>query len=349
MATQQQINARRVAYQKRVRQAGSVKAAEQNMREVSANYKAGLAAGLTPGQAATTLTLPKYTVKDGDTIATIAQNAGTTPEAILQNNPDLTTPKAGMILDTGNMQSQTSQIAQQFAPKPVAPVGGLPSNAAFGQTTTNPTGTGTGNPAQEVRQRTSDFSTSPLVKAIDFIKSTFTPSTGDAAQNNYYSNYMQGQTSQIAQQYSQRPPAIAQPAPTTQPKGNINILPVQTSPNTNPQNAIQGPFGASENASMANILNTILAETGPTGRMATDYEMNLLKYYSAITQSTTQQAVTPKSGGGYGYSSRGFGRSGGGGGGGGGGANKTSGGGYGQSTPAFASGSSAFGLINWRI
>lgn len=85
----------------------------QDYREVQALYQAKLAQGMSQAQAATSqvgdyelaqslgINVPKnYTVKAGDTIATISQNTGVNPQDILAANPDVTQIQTGMVLQT---------------------------------------------------------------------------------------------------------------------------------------------------------------------------------------------------------------------------------------------------------
>jgi LysM repeat protein len=331
MPTIKQIQAKRAAYQARVRQAGSVKAAEAEMRQISANYHAGLDQGLSQAEAATTWVLPKpnYTVKQGDTVASIANATGLSVDALLNANPDVTIPKTGMVLSTPAL---TSQIAGEKNYNPIPASAGSEvwrtqqqnsgtwaNNAAYGSTTTNPQGNNyaaqqaymQNNPDVQAGMQAYSSSIQQQSRAIN---QTYVDARGNVQTGNPFASYQNVSRTTLRS-----------------PQGSISVAPVQTSPNINGQAPITGPHGASEAESMSNILDQILAETGPqydangnlisNGRMATDWEMNLLKYYSAITPASQ----TASSGGG------------------------SRGGGYGKSVPAFGSGSGFGGLVNWRI
>jgi hypothetical protein len=82
-----------------------------------------------------TLGQPQVTVKDGDTIETIAEATGGSPVDILAANPELKYVRTGMVLNTPSAPRDN-----RFAMKNEQSVGGLPSNAALGGTTTNPGG-----------------------------------------------------------------------------------------------------------------------------------------------------------------------------------------------------------------
>src|SRR5688500_9287652 len=83
-----------------------------------------------------------HTVTDTDTVESIAETYGADPTNVLKINPDVKNLQTGMVI---NLPSPTSWQGSAFTigggtlPKP-SPIGGLPSNAALGSTTTNPQG-----------------------------------------------------------------------------------------------------------------------------------------------------------------------------------------------------------------
>lgn len=86
---------------------------EENYRaqvqQVNELYKQKLAQGMTPAQAATSQgfsLIPNnrppsnYTVADGDTVSTIAQQFNMTPQQLLDANPEMTQLRTGMVINT---------------------------------------------------------------------------------------------------------------------------------------------------------------------------------------------------------------------------------------------------------
>ena len=141
---------------------------QQQLNQVNANYQAWRAENegvpIADYFAQVNAQKQPYTVKDGDTLSTIAANTGSTVPGILNANPDMTAPKTGMVLNapasdyktaaftpptaTGGGGAGLANLSQPSTPSmylgqgvSLGPGGaGLPSNAALGATTTNPQG-----------------------------------------------------------------------------------------------------------------------------------------------------------------------------------------------------------------
>jgi hypothetical protein len=99
---------------------------------------------------------------------------------------------------------------------------------------------------------------------------------------------------------------------------------------------------------LVTLLDSITAQTGPTGRLPTDFELKLLINSARVKPIESKAPVGGYSTTGYGggYPRRRYG-----GGGGGYGGYSRGGGGYTQAkrAPAFSSGAGFGGLVNWRI
>jgi len=316
--------------------------------QVNQNYRAGLEQGLTPGQAATTWVLPngknkQYTVKDGDDLTKIATATGTSEADILAANPDMSAPQTGMVLNTppppAAPGSEAWRVQNTVPPPPVtnyvggvaataAPtanqmdiyrqgkqaealrnrgLGGLPSNAAFGANTTNPQGN---NPTVIPGPHNVDFANSPFMQGLQALKNGVQAAAGV----NMFEALKGGGVT---------PPSVVKPPPTYK----------KTS------------YAPREN--LVTLLDSITSQTGPTGRLPTDFELKLL--INSARVKPVESNVSPGGGFGGGGYFGGYRRRGGYGGGGYGG--YRGGGGYSQKkrAPAFSSGAGFGGLVNWRI
>jgi LysM repeat protein len=361
-----------------------IRAAHRNQfeqrQQVNRLYAQNLAQGMSPAQAATS----PYTVKDTDTLASIAAASGVDPTNILDANPELKNIQTGMVINTPRPGSEQWRVQNAYGPGGV----GLPSNAAFGSTTTNPQGI---NPSNVEKYRSSaafrqeqgqpsyldtlaanrQAQQQAVRNALSFLTPDtpyrgYGPNAPRAEQSRYplYANNVAPPQSQYpgysgdTQNISPRYPVYAgNQAPQQGPyplyaSGVIAMQQNQNRPAANtptaqppsPQNPVtDAPNRARSFAPRGNIvtfLDNITAQTGPTGRLPTEFELKYL-----INSGRVKPAQTATGGGGgYGWNRR-RGR----GGGGGGGKNRGGGTGQGERMPAFSSGSGSFGLINWRI
>jgi hypothetical protein len=78
----------------------------------------------------------QVTVRDGDTIETIAQTTGASPVDLLAANPELKQVRTGMVINAPVVNQDMRGRGYGQAPGGI----GLPSNSALGGTTTNPGG-----------------------------------------------------------------------------------------------------------------------------------------------------------------------------------------------------------------
>lgn len=91
----------------------------QDYAEVQALYNYKLSQGMTQAQAATSQgsVMPgSYTVKVGDTIATIAERTGISPQDILKANPDVNQLQTGMVLQYNKPVGPTLPTGQPANP-----------------------------------------------------------------------------------------------------------------------------------------------------------------------------------------------------------------------------------------
>jgi hypothetical protein len=79
----------------------------------------------------------QVTVRDGDTIETIAQTTGASPVDVLAANPELKQVRTGMVINTPT--TQNAQMRGRGYGQTPGGIG-LPSNAALGGATSNPQG-----------------------------------------------------------------------------------------------------------------------------------------------------------------------------------------------------------------
>lgn len=320
------------------------------LEQVNANYQAGLAQGLTPGQAATTWVLPngknsQYTIKDGDTLPTIAQNAGTTEADILAANPDMKSPQTGMIINTPVQSSPPAPGSEawrvQNAVQPYRPANaptyiggvGIPSNAAQGITGEALSTYREGMQAQALSNRNRSLQTNLTQGTPDFTMAE-PPSAPRLALNNPLQSL-------FGPQYGQGSPLS--PQTPTQPQA----------PKTP-----TGPRAYAPRGNTVTLLDSITSQIGPDGRVPTQWELNQLISHGRV-RPTQQRAAGgggqfsigeafPQGNPNYNAWKRGYIKKGGGGRGGNGGGVQPR---YTQerSQPAFSSGAGFGGLVNWRI
>jgi LysM repeat protein len=293
-----------------------------------------------------------YVVKDGDNLASIAKNTGVPEADLLNANPDMRTPQTGMVLNTPQPSSNyfNSEKGLNVAPLPAtAPlpgseawraqnVGGLPSNAAYGRTSTNPQGRNgfEGTPVAPSVQRMNQFTQQAQTLNNSFAGLNTLRQTqmgvslgGQTAFGQIAAlraTAGQGLDSLRSAQMGQTPRATdtATAAATT-------AIPTKKS-----------SYAPREN--MVTLLDSITAQTGPAGRIPTDFELKLLIDHARVVPA--KQVASS------GYSSYGsayprYRRGGFGGGGGYGGYNNRYNNRYNK--PAFSSSGGFRGLVNWRI
>jgi hypothetical protein len=360
-----------------------IRAAHRNQfeqrQQVNRLYAQRLAEGMTPAQAATS----PYTVKDTDTLASIAAASGVDPTNILDANPELKNIQTGMVINAPRPGSEAWRVQNAYGPGGI----GLPSNAALGSTTNNPQGA---NPFEQYRQSSAfrkekqaptyleNLEANRLKQqqavsnALSFLRPDtpyqgYGPNAPRAEQSRYplYANNVappqsqypgySGNTQNISPRYpvyagNQAPqqgpyPLYAQGVIAMQQNQNRPAANTPTAQPPSPQNpATDAPNRARSFAPRGNIvtfLDNITAQTGPTGRLPTEFELKYL-----VNSGRVKPAQSVSGGGGYGWNRR---RGGGGGGGGKNRASRGGGTGQGERMPAFSSGAGGFSLINWRI
>jgi LysM repeat protein len=316
----------------------------QQKQQVNRLYAQKLAQGLSPAQAATSVT-----VADGQSLDSIAQKNGTDVQSLLAANPDMTAPKTGMVLNLPRPGFAAGpQIAAiQGRTKDDLYGGGLPSNAALGGTTTNPQGNNAFQPGAQVN---------PWQGVTPGYNQQLKPNTA-------LNSGMGVQSNQFAQYQHQTPAAAKTPYPVyAQNIGNIpnivgkgpyppfaqNVAAVQQG-----QAQISAPAIKNAGTAFAPTFRTkddylptqLAAQVNLLGLNPTADQLAYLEKYGMITK-TPQPAYS--GGGGY-YRGRHHGGGGRGGGGGGFGSGKTPKGQQQPSLPAFSSGAGFNGLVNWRI
>jgi hypothetical protein len=269
-----------------------------------------------------------YTVTDTDTIDSIAQANGVNPVDVLKQNPDVKNLQTGMVINVPNWQGSAFAIGGGTLPKP-SPIGGLPSNAALGSTTTNPQGS---NPYGPV--------TPPGYKPQT--NQTWIQKAASMAGNNQttpapvsYQGSVAATAQAVGSGFNQYMNALTNRPP--QPQGNTTTN--QDRPVTNPTTPPAGFYMSQYQYFSRNLFhNQLRTKVETKGYMPTPGEVQILEKMGFIKKDP--------SGGGGGYSwSKGRG--------GGGGGRRS--GGYGRGgggvsrQPAFSSGNGTFGLVNWRI
>jgi hypothetical protein len=268
-------------------------------------------------------------IKDGQTLEDIAKANDTRVEDILAANQHMAAPKTGMVINLPvGAATLTPDAASYRVPNPTAAQergyeyrpGGLPSNAALGGATTNPLG----------RTSRTGYSTLgasfpvPHLPGSDFVSNLLTlknsPQLWSPVQTGVLGAF--GQALNNAQQSvlgstNTSAPAVTQKVTIPSPQFNTFF-------DANPEvrQALQATY------------NKVM-----TSNNYTPEEIKFLEYHGWI-----EKAPTPTASGGYGGYNR-YRR----GGGGGGGGTKATPQPAEPRAPAFSSGQSSFGLVNWRI
>lgn len=269
----------------------------------------------------------QYTVKDNDTIASIASVTGAQPEDVLNANPDVNTIQTGMVLNVPR-QTTANLTGANNAVGVTQNVGGLPSNAALGATTNNPQGLGGGLGGGVNASTPTGFDRA--MKPSRGVQNIFNSIANTWQQGNQPGSYRPvGGPNPQAAIYAQPAQALSG-APLNAPTQT------QTNPTSPQRRTVSQPRG-----NFTTFIDNITSQVGPNGRMPTAFELKYL-----IEHGRVKPAQTPSSA--YGG---GFGGGGGGGGGGRGGVGtvRNSTGGYASREPAFSSGAGFRGLVNWRI
>jgi len=322
----------------------------QQKQQVNRLFAQKLAQGLSPAQAATSVT-----VADGQSLDNIATQNGTDVQSLLAANPDMTAPKTGMVL---NLPRPGFAAAPQIGGSALNPNptpgseqwraqgfgGGLPSNAALGGTTTNPQGV---NPT--------NFNMWQGV--TPGYNQQLQPNNAYTNSSNPFKNTTGGNNPFAQSQY--QPPAAAAKTPYPVFSQNIGNIPNIVGQGPYPPYA-QNVAAVQQGQVSAPAIKTAGTAFAPTFRTKDDYlptqlaaQVNLLglnptadqlaylEKYGMITK-TPQPAYS--GGGGYGRRRHG-------GGGGGGGKIKLPNQPKQQNEglPAFSSGAGFNGLVNWRI
>lgn len=310
---------------------------------------AGAPGGLTPNVPNVPST---YTIKEGDTVQSIADANGTTPEGVLQNNPDVSSFDTGLVLQMWTQAAKEVQIqGEKFLPVkpgrpefndarlggPQAQQQGLPSNAVIGQTTTNPQGVNAGMLAYAQ-------SISSQSRAID---QQFVDASGNVQMGNPFAANQYG-----GQQSNQNPGLQASNAysgnyaGTTPNNGSFQPSPTDQASQQNlwEQYKPTSATGFKDLLELGVNVPTALLDFGvEKGWLLPPNRGGNPTYYGP---SGAGAAGSFSSGGRGGGGGRGRG----GGGGGGGGANRNSTGLYPEpNQPQFSSAAGFRGLINWRI
>ena len=314
---------------------------KDQLAEVNANFQAGLDMGLTQAEAATTWVSggsSQYVIKEGDNLSTIAKNTGSTPDAILTANPDMKTPQTGMVVNApASTPTQPQYLGQGLS------IGGTPSNAALGSTTTNPQGVNryaAANPAQ---------------------LQAYGAAIGNAPNNtqvnlgNQGRNVMGGAVNSANPFLPTAPGAGRNVTGGWNPEGtggNAPYTPAAQSPYTPGTAPVTATISTQQESRQAQNIRQRTTQRGLVQIMdrinspdytPTERELNVLLHYKLINPASPQ--ANGGLGGNYSYGS--MRRRGGSGGGGGnsGGRNYANS----QNEPAFSSGGGMRGLINWRI
>lgn len=260
----------------------------------------------------------QVTVSDGQTIDQIAAQNNTTVPDILGANPDMTSPKTGMVLNvpTTPLPNVPGGQGSVFA-------GGLPSNSALGGTTNNPRGI---NAYRGYTSRNENSMIDPSV----FEQPKQGISNPRAPQN------WQGVANVSLASAGYTPPklnglgqVIGAPATTTR-EPIAPLLPPQQPVN---------PGYAQYQYYSPNLFHYQMRTKIEKGYVPSAGELAVLEGMGFIKKNQQPSYA----GGGY----RGYGGRGGGGRGGGG--SRTSRGASEPRLPAFASGQGGFSLVNWRI
>jgi LysM repeat protein len=274
-------------------------------------------------------------IKDGQTLDQIAAQTGTTVPDLLAANPDVSAPRTGMVLNIPGSQFNLKNTDRPNV-VPGSPewraqnIGGLPSNAALGGTTTNPGGQvsmwGGTTPGYNQQQ---------------------TPNTSFNNSSNPFSN-ASGKNLNPYAQYEYKPPRVNTPqGPYTVPGGLGNPqrqtlgAPVQNVAAATPAQPIRPrPFAGLPMNYPGGFMRWAREEMKQINSPTYTPNSMALAVLERAGMIVKDKAPSSYGGGGYGR-----GRGGGGRGGGGSSAQRTSE----PRMPAFSSGSGNMGLINWRI
>ncbi len=277
-----------------------------------------------------------YTVKDGDNLQKISSNTGTTPDAILNANPEMKVPQTGMVLNTPPPPSNFTPYAQG---------GNLTGgNMTGGLGLPKPTWNGgINNPTYTQGEKTPGVS-SPS----NFGQQKPTPG-GLSSQSQSQAGGGYSQYSDITGGMVFLPgqnPALD----SSLPKWKQPSQPAKPTVTTPTQTGKAPDWAAKlDDIMKSNMLDKLTAEVGTNiGRIPTDWEMQMLVENNRVKPMTAQVPQSSYGGGGYSYRRY----SGGYGGGGGGRGYSSGGGGYynaPRKTPAFSSNSGFRGLVNWRL
>ena len=124
-----------------------IQAAKRNefrqRQQVNRLYAQRIQEGMTPAEAATTpytFSAPQQvTIQDGQTLDKIASANGIGVTDLLNANPDMTAPKTGMVINVPRSMALANAGGSLFGHPKKGGVG-LPSNAALGGLSTNPSG-----------------------------------------------------------------------------------------------------------------------------------------------------------------------------------------------------------------
>jgi LysM repeat protein len=351
----------------------------QQIRQVNYLYAQRLAQGMTQAEAATSpYSFPSAgpttaTIKDGDTVESIAAANGVDVTNVLAVNPDMTTPKTGMVINLPRPGSEAWRVQNVY--KPAGGIG-LPSNAVMGDLATNQ-GINTNNRRTSERNpkgNSKELFETPAVRNIPSVGMNV-PTLAEAWSGilNWQPAAMSGNAVTIPQNYNPGTPVKNLPAlgtnysraqalrsfvnaapavlgkdeeisPWVNPYSNGYFVAPTPTPTPAAQTIAQAtttaaPFGQGYQYMSRNLLhNQIRTKVETEGYVPTPGELNILEKMGFVKRTPTAQ------GGGGGYSFR-KGRGGGG-----------YGGGYkpryvqqGDRLPAFSTGQGIRGLVSWRI
>jgi hypothetical protein len=290
----------------------------------------------------------QVTVRDGDTIETIAQTTGASPVDLLAANPELKQVRTGMVINAPVVNQDMRGRGYGQAPGGI----GLPSNSALGGATTNPggwSGVSGSAGAANYNQTRPDYS----ILTTPRNSSGVPVSTANAQMRG------RGYSQPAAPSFSGAlyvPPGLSQ----TQRAAIPGILQGRGMSITTPQAAtstatappLTGMFTSAASQARAakndflplEFLSLAQSPNYTPSAWQTAY-LERLGYLKKDNQTT----VSGYGGGGYGRGGRGGGGGGGSGGGSRGGSTGARGGGGVTRAPAFSSGASFRGLVNWRI
>jgi len=328
-----------------------------------------------------------YTVKDTDTLSTIAQTNGTTEADLLKSNPDMNQLKTGMVLNTYRLGEKGLDQAAMYAPQnpfitPTNPTGvspsqmrtqqaNIPGSEAWRIQNANKPGLSAVAPARadhaaggQAGGLPSNAAQGASMGALSTFREgekQYTPGVSSFG-NNYVQRYGNAPSTRpntnpaLSGFGALSAPSIYQPA--------VNAGSIAAPRPTSTQMALLSPNGqrliaATPAGLSASMLDYRQGQGYRTQKTYADIRSKIdLGYTPTVTElnwlvqfGKIKKTPALVSGGGGGFTSRGGGK--GGRGGGGGKAPKTPSGGQdyanSQRQPAFGNGTGAMGLINWRI